>query len=67
MNNHNHKHTALPESGRARRFAGCVAPRSCNRRAHGCIAWTQRCACGATREVASNLGHRELGAWEAQP
>jgi len=57
-----HQHTAQTEIEQP--FFYCVAgPDGCNPAAHGGVILRQRCACGAIREVASNGGHVERGAW----
>ena len=58
------QHAVATES-EPRRFAVCVAgePEQCDPRAHGGIVVEQRCACGAVRLVARNMGYVEYGPW----
>ena len=60
-----HKHRAYRKTN-YRAYQGGVAqePETHeNRRAHGNIAYTEHCSCGAIREVVANAGAREVSPW----
>ena len=56
-------HHQVESTSAIRCFSGCVAPHDCHPAAHGSMAGTERCACGATREYAINGTHIEVGRW----
>ena len=58
-----HRHRVASETMRC--WVSCVAGRhrGCDQRAHGNVVFRQVCACGATREVASNQGWQETSGW----
>jgi len=57
-----HRHRSVRTS-EDRCFCHCVGGDDCNPAAHGGIAYTQYCHCGASREVASNGAHIEYSEW----
>jgi hypothetical protein len=50
-----------------RPFSGCVAPRDCDPRSHGGVAFQETCVtCGAERAVNSNGGILESSPWAGE-
>jgi len=57
-----HRHTAATRTETPYRGTAAGARRE-NPAAHGSLTIVETCDCGATREVAANGRHRELGRW----
>ena len=61
MTRHRHRHRMVWTAFRC--YSGPIAGAEPNRAAHGNVTETQRCACGATREINVNGRHIEAGPW----
>ena len=56
-----HRHRTVRTDVRC--FVGPIAGAEPNPAAHGGVTETQRCACGAVRQLNVNGRHREVGPW----
>ena len=58
-----HRHCAVDSTDYG--FTKCVNSKSCDPTAHGAVTVVSRCCCGWIREINSNAGRIEIGAWRA--